>query len=172
MSTLSYITRDATERLTREGKLTIHFPHDFIPEIRAGWHDLLHEPLAYRKQWSFDPAEENEREIGYFLRDGATRHNRGVPDDFKELFHFYKDLPELLACRGVHHASYHLWIEAMEKLRTQCARTALAVAAGLDDMHGSDFAARLRQSEDVGFIRLLSYDIAGGADHDRQGAYR
>lgn len=160
MPALSHITRDAVERLTHEGMITIHFPHDLIPEIRAGWHDLLHESRTYRRHWSFDPAQYNGREIGYFLRDGTMRRKDGVPDDFKELFHFYKDLPELLARRGFPHASYRLWLEAMETFRIQCTRTALAVAVGLDRLRGSNFASRLRQSENAGFIRLLSYDIA------------
>lgn len=160
MPALSYITRDAAERLASEGSITIYFPHNLIPEIRAGWQGLLKESREYKNQWSFDPAEENAREIGYFVRDGTTRREGGAPDDFKEFFHFYQDLPELLARRGVPYASYGMWLEVMEEFRKQCARTTLAVAVGLDRLRGSDFAARLRESADVGLIRLLSYDIA------------
>ena len=160
MPTLSYITNDAAKRLTKQGKITIHFPHDFIQGIMAGWHEFLREPEQYKQQWTFAPATNGSKEDGYFLRDGTPRGKSAVRDDFKEILHFREHLPLLLRQRGVSSStSYHEWLANMEELRVQCARTAHAIAVGLDRLHGFNFAEQLRQAEDISFIRLISYDL-------------
>jgi|GEM_PF-3404988 isopenicillin N synthase-like dioxygenase len=161
------ITNQDIEFLIREGSMHTPFAHNLIPAIREGWHDLLDEPGEYRSQWTFAP-EEHGREIGYFRRDGLMRNPGSAPDDFKQFFHFYHDLPGLLASRRVRYQAYDTWMDDMEALRTRCARMAHTVALGLDRMYGLDLAERLRQSEHVGFLRLLSYDLVRSREARRE----